>query len=319
MISPLKVCVCGMFRLSVDSQAHLSKGWTRTHSYFTVMGGFIDSGRSRYTLDDRAMQRLTAKSHPEIISVDPPAHDSSEPPTRLATPWSQGHLPSKPWILVTESEILDKSKGDALGKLLTVTQIAWFIAQYLERWVTRRPRTHLEVMTLAYAALNILTYFLWWDKPLDVQEPIDISGRMFAIIYDRRKGPHGLWSILRDAFEPLNFTRDDWVSVTIFPVVGVLFGGVHCFAWHFPFPTDWEQTLWRVCSIYCTVSPFVTNGVVMLSSVGSAWADLSVIISVVVYAAARVVLLVLTFTCLRAPLPGIYEATPWTSYLPHFW
>jgi hypothetical protein len=32
--------------------------------------------------------------------------------------------------------------------------------------------TELEVVTLAYAVLNGITYFFWWDKPLDVQSPV---------------------------------------------------------------------------------------------------------------------------------------------------
>jgi hypothetical protein len=31
----------------------------------------------------------------------------------------------------------------------------------------------------------------------------------------------------------------------------------------------------------------------------------------------RIILVVLTFTSLRAPPAGVYEATPWTSFLPH--
>lgn len=34
---------------------------------------------------------------------------------------------------------------------------------------------------------------------------------------------------------------------------GVLFGGCHCLAWNFNFPTPIEQTLWRVCSVSTAV------------------------------------------------------------------
>ena len=40
-------------------------------------------------------------------------------------------------------------------------------------------------------------------------------------------------------------------------------------------------------------------------------------ISLSLYVACRVILLVLTFTSLRAPPPGIYEATYWTFFFPH--
>jgi len=32
--------------------------------------------------------------------------------------------------------------------------------------------TELELVTLAFAALNFVTYGLWWNKPLNVQCPV---------------------------------------------------------------------------------------------------------------------------------------------------
>lgn len=37
--------------------------------------------------------------------------------------------------------------------------------QCITRWITRLPVTELEVVTLAFALLNIGTYCLWWNKP----------------------------------------------------------------------------------------------------------------------------------------------------------
>lgn len=35
--------------------------------------------------------------------------------------------------------------------------------------------TELEIITLAYTALNGVMCFFWWDKPLDVQRPVLIG------------------------------------------------------------------------------------------------------------------------------------------------
>lgn len=80
-------------------------------------------------------------------------------------------------ILVTEAAIRDRSKTNALAKLITVAQVTWFIVQFIERWATHQPRTQLEVMTVAYAALNVVMYALWWNKPYNVDEPINVSDR----------------------------------------------------------------------------------------------------------------------------------------------
>ncbi|TFK65790.1 hypothetical protein BDN72DRAFT_860393 [Pluteus cervinus] len=59
-------------------------------------------------------------------------------------------------LQVTEKEINDKSKGDILSKTLVAFQTTWF------------------VVTLAFATLNVITYALWWYKPLNVLCPIYI-------------------------------------------------------------------------------------------------------------------------------------------------
>ena len=75
---------------------------------------------------------------------------------------------------ITEREIQDRSKGDALSKGLVVIQTSWFILQCIARRIEHLPITELELVTLAFAALNFITYALWWNKPLDVQCPVRV-------------------------------------------------------------------------------------------------------------------------------------------------
>ena len=212
-------------------------------------------------------------------------------------------------------------------------------------------------MTLAYAALNILIYALWWEKPLNIQEPIDVHGRSSARDEDRTRGLHGIGAVLGGAFRlPFSKTNDhdDIVFFSIvFPLVGFLFGGIHCFAWWFPFPSGPERVLWRVCAAYCTATPCLVsitcfiaqapydrfpgwiNYVLailgyllgsyhrLVSDLVSAQSDstrlvITAALPLIPYMACRVILVVLTFTSLRAPPPGVYEATSWPSFLPHF-
>jgi hypothetical protein len=75
---------------------------------------------------------------------------------------------------VTDDEIQDRSKGDELAKAFVIVQTTWFVVQCIARGVQRLTVTELEIVTLAYAALNGVMYFFWWDKPLDVQCPVVI-------------------------------------------------------------------------------------------------------------------------------------------------
>jgi len=284
------------------------------------MGGFFE--RPHKMLDAEDMGRLTADSHPEMFKLDPTPEDSSKeaPPENPR---------SKTWILVTESEILDKSKGDTLGKLVAVLQTTWFIAQYLGRWTAHQPRTQLEVVTLAYAALNVVVYALWWDKPLDIQEPIDVHrGRTIPV--DVRQETWGtVFDVINDVMDSLFRGTKHVLGAALFPVIGILFGGVHCFAWSFPFPTKREAFLWRFCALYCTVFP-----VALLAfgfSVAAIWqcmhclsedirdgvVSLSSVLFTIGYIVCRIILLMITFTSFRAARPAIYEATNWTFFFPY--
>ncbi|KAJ2929049.1 hypothetical protein H1R20_g8042, partial [Candolleomyces eurysporus] len=76
---------------------------------------------------------------------------------------------------VVEAEILDRSKGDELSKGLVVIQTTWFIICCCARAIQKLTITNLEVITLAYAALNGMMYFFWWDKPLNVRLPVEVE------------------------------------------------------------------------------------------------------------------------------------------------
>ncbi|KAF5356518.1 hypothetical protein D9757_013521 [Collybiopsis confluens] len=125
------------------------KHWTVAHGMFLVMGGFV--------LADESGTRIEVL---QAVKLD-----------RLLS----NHVVTLPHI--PESEIMDRSKGDALAKALVLIQTTWFIAQVVSRAVLHLPITELELTTVAFALLNFLTYALWWKKPLDVRHPINITLR----------------------------------------------------------------------------------------------------------------------------------------------
>src|ERR1700732_3625752 len=105
--------------------ALLAYGWTQSHGYFAIMGGFmIFDGNSK-----------------EPYIVDPASKEL-------------GELLKKGEINITEEEIKDKGRGDALSKGFTLIQTAWFIPQCIARTAEHLPITELELVTLAFAALN---------------------------------------------------------------------------------------------------------------------------------------------------------------------
>ncbi|KAG6909623.1 hypothetical protein DXG01_016405 [Tephrocybe rancida] len=120
-------------------------GWTQTHGFFAIMGGF------------------------KVYESDNTRTASNLDPASL-TPYLEKHQ-----IAITKDEIMDKSKGDLLSKSLVLLQVSWFILQFLARAIQRLAITELELVTVAFAILNFMTYFFWWNKPLDVQYPVMVK------------------------------------------------------------------------------------------------------------------------------------------------
>ena len=76
---------------------------------------------------------------------------------------------------LSEGEIWDKSKANSLAKTIVCIQALWFCAQVIGRLIERLPISLLELNTVAHALCALLVYLLWWDKPLDIQEPTVIE------------------------------------------------------------------------------------------------------------------------------------------------
>jgi len=75
---------------------------------------------------------------------------------------------------ISQADIQDRSKGDVLFKIIAILQTTWFIIQCIARGHQGLAITELELVTLALASLNAVTFAIWWHKPLGVQEPVKI-------------------------------------------------------------------------------------------------------------------------------------------------
>ncbi|KAF8336640.1 uncharacterized protein EI90DRAFT_3046607 [Cantharellus anzutake] len=271
----------------ISKKCKMVGGWTPTHSYFVVMGGFFDSSKRR-PVDPNDLQR-----YPGII--------------KNAT--------------ITKKKILDRSKVDAFSKFIVVVQLLWFVTQYIGRWTRHLHRSQLETMTLAYAALSLFVYVLWWHKPVNVQLPIDVMPESPSVpptseIHVDQPSPKT--ELDADPISPMSKLE----FLFIMAATGMIFGGIHCLAWSFPFPTRTEIVLWRVSAIYITVAPvFVVlgegrNTVLRGFEFCSPWWTAPLILPV--YVAARVILFVLTFTSLRSPPLNLYQTPSWLPFFAHF-
>jgi hypothetical protein len=70
---------------------------------------------------------------------------------------------------ISKAEIKDKSKGDFISKAVVILQTSWFVIQCVARRFQGLETTELELVTVAFATVNLFIYALWFEKPLDVQ------------------------------------------------------------------------------------------------------------------------------------------------------
>lgn len=81
---------------------------------------------------------------------------------------------------ITEEEILDRSKGDGLSRVITIVQTFWFAIQMSLRMAQDLKLTEIEWFTFALTVNNYFFHLYWWWKPLDVRCPIPITLQMKA-------------------------------------------------------------------------------------------------------------------------------------------
>lgn len=331
------------------------KNWTKTHGFFTQMGGFMlyDGTTPKKTLSLEALEDLEDKD-----KID--------------------------WPEVTEAELGDKSKGDAFTKCLTLVQTTWFIIQIFARLSAHLSIAALEVVTVSYAVLNSMMYFFWWNKPLAVGFPIpvklkrsdgqerhtdsvtdkkaqnqktskypvayvdialepvfDVFQQLSQSLSDMKESPRsttiepGMMHV--PTYYALESSPQEWKTIRILSLVAAtIFGSLHFAAWFSGFPSQIERVIWQTSSVTITVIPLVfALRFISATTYASeakrqrqyakavAWATIALFvhyisnIAAVLYMVARIGLLVQALLELRALPPSAFQTISWVSLIPH--
>jgi hypothetical protein len=144
--------------------------WTLAHGFFVVMGGIRLVEPAKKAKEDVAFE---AKKDDVPEKERGLACETTVKPrgrVTILTKEMLGPVLAKGIeINVTEDEIANTAKGDALSKTIFVVQSSWFVVQCITRAVQGLALTELELTTLALASLNGITLLLWWKKPLGAQ------------------------------------------------------------------------------------------------------------------------------------------------------
>lgn len=170
-------------------------------------------------------------------------------------------------------------------------QATWFVIHCIARLVNHLPVTIIETVAIGYAVFTVITYALWWHKPLGIEVPFraTVASPDTADVtplpsppglIPRKLGKEYLldWVDIHlsstffggDVTDDLPPSKEEGVprlwsghenNLTLFYVVtsgglfGTIFGAIHCAAWNSHFPTSIERILWRVSSLYIALIP----------------------------------------------------------------
>lgn len=238
----------------------ISQRWTVVHSYYAQMGGLV--------FCDFSKQHAMTASH--LTQRFKWYHGDAMHPIM--------HL------FLGMNDILDKSKADWLLKGLAVLQVTWIIINVIIRHITRLPISQIEIATVAFAIMAILTYIANWWKPKDISQPtmLQFSGegypahnfrdrkqsftqRFWHPIRSIQEAEYGLKTYVPRVANDIVWLEGD-IPLLFYLMAGssLAFGGIHCLAWDFDFPTRAELICWRVASLASAVLPVVALAIANL-------------------------------------------------------
>jgi hypothetical protein len=245
--------------------------------------------------------------------------------------------------------LADKDKGDMLLKILAILQILWLAISLLVRQVQGLPSTQLEVMTLAIAILSIVTYGLNIQKPQDVSIPVIIpaarypTAKEICSITDLQ--PIG-WLNPRLVSNTLALAPETYMLYSSYTmrnnaihcvfygqflsssgIGGIILGSLHLLAWKSKFPTEIEQTLWRVASFLtiafplaiCVIPPSTSWLMSLRPKLRSFFMPFNGVLitfCTLTYIFARLYFVVEAFRSLAYLSPADFNDT-WPSWVPH--
>ncbi|PYI01415.1 hypothetical protein BO78DRAFT_401318 [Aspergillus sclerotiicarbonarius CBS 121057] len=159
--------------------------WTLTHAFYADMGGFLLDGPGvdrPFPVNAKQLFFLTDKGY-----IDPPR--------------------------ITEDDINDRNKSDAVSRVIAVCQALWLLINCAIRVAQGLALTTLELTTISFVIVFLVTSFCWRFKPSDITSTVTVivNTRIDIIRQENCPHPQNQWHET-----PLDFVCD-----------GVSFCGVH--------------------------------------------------------------------------------------------
>lgn len=286
------------------------QGWTLAHTQFAAASGF---------------------------RIDEPERQSSSTctPEKFHLLIREGRIDGPP---ISADELNSRGRGGSTIKLVAILQISWFVLQILVRAMNHHHITAIEMMTVGFVFCSTFTYSYHRLRPQNVEYQMILPLKDVSWRNDQNEGVESdakstnqqerteLSSAINSSKQmPSDFDGTIWTSEMrdsikiVMAFFAMAFGVFHCLAWNSPFPSSNERLAWRICStaMVALPGPMILTFNYRAKLTGNI-SDPIIILVFLVYAIARLALIILAFMSLRALPADAYETVPWTNYIPHF-
>lgn len=205
---------------------------------------------------------------------------------------------------ISTRDIQDKGKASVIAKVIIAGQVNWLVLQLIARIINGLPIALIELHVLIHILVAAMVYGFWWNKPMDVYEPI-ILDIPCSGTQGNSKSRIAIWSNRPDNLrskEPFRrFFENIWLLPLLAPVLDTCadsqddsvkeaepsneseaestmdtmsrcvfyfgYGALHAFAWNSYFTTSTEKWIWRGACMVVGLAPAVVVGVVRLFDV----------------------------------------------------
>ncbi|RAL03621.1 uncharacterized protein BO80DRAFT_423057 [Aspergillus ibericus CBS 121593] len=254
-------------------------------AYFVVMGGYIVQPTPASNQgDNNAPENQPLLKHPKASSR--PQKQEGELVTTITAQGFMALLKNNFKNDIRSGQlqqaqfdhfiIEDKGKSSTVAKTIVTLQVLWMIVQIGGRVREGLPVTLLEASVAVQIPYSIISFFFWWNKPLDVGEPIAITvdiNSLRPLDHNQTQTPPEPHSP-RALFITENISHDSFLHMVFRAAYDVVYyfdqrleffsaitaiinGGLHATMWNAYFPTPIERLLWRTACIGMGLCPVI--------------------------------------------------------------
>jgi hypothetical protein len=147
----------------VEGTSQRKYGFGLVHAFYMTMGGFaLERPTKSEAKEDPSEPSKNTGNTADVVKFDTFVYIMKNFPNIIPD--------------IPKESITDRSESSSLGTFLLIVQVGWFCTNCASRLFQRLEFSLLEVTTAAHALCSLLTYFIWFSKPVNLAQGTIMKG-----------------------------------------------------------------------------------------------------------------------------------------------